>query len=73
MRNSSHRWTPGLCSASLSKFLARRDPKKYETWCPTSNHGALDAPDDAAGLEIEWAPMTPRLEGSAADEDVRAD
>ena len=34
---------------------------------------ALDAPDDAASLEIERCLVALRLEGSAADENCRAD
>ena len=33
----------------------------------------FDAPDDAASLEIERCPVALRLEGSAADDDYRAD
>ena len=34
---------------------------------------AFDAPDDAASLEVERCSVALRLEGSAADEDYRAD
>ena len=34
---------------------------------------AFDAPDDAASLEIERCLVALRLEGSAADENCRAD
>ena len=40
---------------------------------PQISTEAPDTPDDAASLEVEQCPVALRLEGSAADENYRAD
>ena len=47
--------------------------KNADGGTPQITTEARDAPGDAASLEIERCPVTLRLEGSAADENDRAD
>ena len=50
-----------------------RSRENAEGGTPQIPAEALDAPDDAASLEIERCPVALRLECSAADENRRAD
>ena len=55
---------------TLEGLVVREDA---EGGTPQTSAEALDALNDAASLEIERCPGAIRLEGSAADENYRAD
>ena len=55
---------------ALERLVVR---KNVEGGTPQVTTEALEAPDDAASLEVKRCPLALRLEGSAADGNNRSD